>query len=380
MCVRFAVSAGAWCHAVQATAYRNRNAFTGRTSDASNAGINGARFPLFCPLDADTILERSSLKLLVQPFLEDPRTIATGGTVRIANGCDVSGGFLTRVGLPRNPLALFQIMEYLRAFLFGRVGWSAMDALPLISGAFGLFHKESVVVVGGYRHDTLGEDMELVMRLHRHFRLQDKPYRITFSADAVCWTEAPESLKVLKRQRVRWQRGLMDSLWMNRELFFHPKSRLVGWLALPFLLIFEGIGCVIEVFGYAAMIFGFAFGLISLESFGAFMLLAIGLGLLLSFTSLLLEEITFHTYPKFRHLLVLFAIAFLENFGYRQLTTIWRFEGLIQWLRGSEAEWGEMTRTSSWQSAAAPPASQKLPSPAVNLEVEPEAKRTKVSI
>lgn len=236
-----------------------------------------------------------------------------------------------------------------------------------------------LVIVGGYRSDTLGEDMELVMRLHRHFRLQDKPYRITFVADSVCWTEAPESLTALRRQRVRWQHGLMDSLWMNRELFFHPKSRLLGWLALPFLLIFEGIGCVIEVFGYVAMIFCFAFGLVSLDSFAAFMLLAIGMGLLLSFTSLLLEEMTFHTYPKFKHLLVLFAVAFLENFGYRQLTTIWRFEGLIQWLRGGEAEWGEMTRTSSWQSAATS-VSHKLPSPTVNLEAEPEAKRTKVSV
>lgn len=321
----------------------------GSKADACNAGINAARFPLFCPLDADTILERDSIKLLVQPFLEDSRTVGVGGTVRIANGCEVSGGFLGRIGLPSNPLALFQIMEYLRAFLFGRVGWSSVDSLPLISGAFGLFHKESVVEVGGYKHDSLGEDMELVLRMHRHFRLRDKPYRITFVADAACWTEAPESLKVLRRQRVRWSRGLMESLSLNRELFFHPKSGLLGWVALPFLLFFEGLGAVVEVLGFLVMIAGFAFGMISLESFAAFMLLAIGLGLLLSFTALLLEEITFHTYPKIRHLLVLFAVAIAENFGYRQLTTLWRFEGLYRYWRGHEAAWGEMTRKTTWQ-------------------------------
>jgi cellulose synthase/poly-beta-1,6-N-acetylglucosamine synthase-like glycosyltransferase len=323
----------------------------GSKSDAINAGINGARYPLFCPLDADTILERDSLKLLVQPFLEDPRTIAAGGTVRIANGCEVSGGFLGRIGLPTNPVALFQIVEYLRAFLVGRVGWAAIDALPLISGAFGLFHKESVIEVGGYRHDSLGEDMELVLRMHRHFRLNDKPYKITFVADPVCWTEAPESLKVLRRQRVRWSRGLLESLSMNRELFFHPKSGFLGWFSMPFLLVFEGWGAVVEVFGYLGLIAGFAFGFISFASFAAFMFLSIGLGLVLSFTALLMEEMTFHTYPKMKHVLVLFLVAIIENFGYRQLTTFWRFEGLVRHLRKEESVWGEMTRKASWANA-----------------------------
>ena len=336
----------------------------GSKADASNAGINGARFPLFCPLDADTILERDSLKLLVQPFLEDPLTIASGGTIRIANGCEVSDGFLGKIGLPTNVLALFQIMEYLRAFLLGRVGWSAIDALPLISGAFGLFHKESVIGVGGYRHDALGEDMELVLRLHRHFRLGGIPYRITFVADAVCWTEAPESLKILRRQRVRWSRGLFESLSLNRELFFHPKSGWLGWLSMPFLLIFEGWGIVIEFLGVLALILSFALGIISPVSFAAFMLLSIGFGLVLSFTALLMEEITFQTYPKMKQVLVLFVVAIVENLGYRQLTAFWRFEGLIRHLRNEKSVWGEMTRKSSWQTTTEneTAAMQKAPS------------------
>ncbi|HEX8196385.1 MAG TPA: glycosyltransferase [Pyrinomonadaceae bacterium] len=354
----------------------------GAKSDAINAGINAARFSLFLPLDADTILERDSLRLMVQPFLENPHTIATGGSVRIANGCEVSGGYLTRVGVPGNLIALFQIIEYFRAFLFGRVGWSAINALPLISGAFGLFHKESVISVGGYRHDTLGEDMELVLRLHREFRLKGKPYRITFVADAACWTEAPESLKVLKRQRVRWQRGLMESLSMNRQLFFHPKSGFLGWLTLPFLLIFEGLSPVIEVGGYVAMLFCFIFGFISLKAFAAFMLLAIGLGLLLSFTSILLEEISFRTYPKTKHLLVLFGGAILENLGYRQLNAFWRLEGLIRWLMKSEAKWGNMTRTASWRAELPenPNENKLLTTAEVNFDLAADKSKEKTSL
>ena len=327
----------------------------GGKADASNAGINGARFPLFCPLDADTILQRDSLKLLAQPFLEDRRTIAVGGTVRIANGCEVSSGVLTRVGVPKNLLARFQLIEYLRSFLVARVGFAAMDALPLISGAFGLFHKDSVIAVGGYRHDALGEDMELVMRLHRHFRLQGKPYRIKFVADATCWTEAPESRSVLKSQRVRWQRGLMQSVVMNRELLFHSRSGWLGWFAIPFVFFFEGLGGLVEVVGLLFMIGAMALGLISWHAFVAFMLVALGLGLLLSTTALLLEEMTFHTYPKTKDLFRLFAAIVLENFGYRQLNALWRVIGLYKWITKSQARWGEMTRTASWNKVAVKP-------------------------
>src|SRR6185369_10958297 len=183
----------------------------GGKADALNAGINGARFPLFCGVDADSILQQDSLRLVARPFLEDPSTVACGGTIRIANGCQMSGGALVRAGVPRSYLALCQTVEYLRAFLFGRAGWSPLNALLIISGAFGLFDKEVVVQVGGYRTDSIGEDMELVVRLHRILRKRRQKYRIALVPDPVCWTEAPEDLQTLKNQRVRWQRGLSDS-------------------------------------------------------------------------------------------------------------------------------------------------------------------------
>ncbi len=321
----------------------------GGKADSLNAGINAARYPLFCAVDADSILQRNSLQLIVEPFVEDARTIAAGGTIRVLNGCEVSGGFLTSVGLPRKPLALLQIVEYLRAFLFGRLGWSPLNAMLVISGAFGLFRKSSVIEAGGYRTDTVGEDMELVMRLHRMHRKQRIPYRIVFVPNPVCWTEAPETLRVLRNQRTRWQRGLSESLMMNFSLLFNPRGGWVSWLAFPFTLLFEWIGPIIEVTGYVFMIVGFALGKISLPAFLAFTLVAIALGILLSISALLMEEMSFHLYPRFRQLLILFLMTIIENFGYRQLTLFWRLRGLLQWLFGTQAKWGTMTRSASWR-------------------------------
>ena len=321
----------------------------GGKADALNAGINASRYPLFCGVDADSVLERDSLKRVVEPFLEDPRTIASGGTVRIANGCRVDNGFLTSVGLPRNPLALLQIVEYLRAFLFGRMGWSPLNAVLIISGAFGLFRKDVVVAAGGYRRDTVGEDMELVVRLHRLHRTQRIPYRIVFVPDPICWTEAPESLRVLKNQRVRWQRGLSESLTMNIGLLFHRRGGAAGWLAFPFMVVFEWLGPLLEVAGYVFMISAFIMGLVSGEAFFTFMLVAFGFGLVLSVSSLLLEEMSFHIYPKPSQVGILLLMVIVENFGYRQLNSLWRLWGLLLWMVRSKARWGEMTRSASWQ-------------------------------
>ena len=181
----------------------------GGKADALNAGINASRYPIFCSIDADSILQRDSLNKIVQPFMNDPRTVAAGGTIRIVNGSIVKDGLLLKASLPDNLLVRMQIVEYLRAFLFGRLGWTPINALLVISGAFGLFNKQSVLEVGGYRRDTIGEDMELVVRLHRDLRMKRKPYRITFVPDPICWTEVPEDLKILRSQRTRLAAGIV---------------------------------------------------------------------------------------------------------------------------------------------------------------------------
>lgn len=316
----------------------------GGKADALNAGINAARYPIFCSVDADSILQRDSLRRVVKPFTEHADTVACGGTVRIANGCEVSGGFLSRIALPNHPLVLIQIVEYLRAFLFGRMGWSPLNALLIISGAFGLFRKEAVVEAGGYRTDTVGEDMELVVRLHRTRRLAGKPCRITFVPDPVCWTEAPQDLRTLKNQRVRWQRGLCESLRLNMGLLFHPRGGAAGWLAFPFMLLFDWIGPAIEVIGYTLMLIAWIFGFISGEALLVFLFLAVTLGLLLSVSALLLEEMSFHVYSRPGDLLRLIAALLIENLGYRQLNTVWRVMGLWRWVTRSTGHWGEMKR------------------------------------
>ena len=319
----------------------------GSKADASNAGINICRYPLVCVVDADSVLQPDALRRVVRPFLEDPTTVAVGGTVRIANGCKVRQGFLEEVRLPKNFLALVQVVEYLRAFLFGRMGWSPINGLLIISGAFGLFHKETMVEAGGFNPDAVGEDMELVLRLHRLMKAKGKPYRITFVPDPVCWTDAPENLRDLKSQRVRWQHGLGQALALNKSLITNSKGGAVSWIAIPFYIVFELLGPIIEVAGYVFIIICAWMGWLSFPQAVIFLGLAIGLGVLLSTSAIMLEEISFHMYPRFRQLMLLYFIAIIENFGFRQLTAIWRLQGLIRWFRGGKHEWETLTRSNS---------------------------------
>ena len=319
----------------------------GSKADASNAGINVARYPLVCVVDADSVLQPDALRRVVRPFLEDPTTVAVGGTVRISNGCTVRQGFLEKVGLPSNFLALVQVVEYLRAFLFGRMGWSPINGLLIISGAFGLFHKETMVEAGGYNPKAVGEDMELVLRLHRLMKRKRRPYKITFVPDPVCWTDAPANLRDLKSQRVRWQHGLGQALALNNSLITNARGGAVSWIAIPFYMVFELFGPIVEVAGYLFIIVCAIMGWLAWPEALIFLGLAIGLGVLLSTSAIMLEELSFHMYPRFKQLALLYAIAIIENFGFRQLTAIWRFQGLVRWFRGGEHKWETLTRSAN---------------------------------
>jgi cellulose synthase/poly-beta-1,6-N-acetylglucosamine synthase-like glycosyltransferase len=323
----------------------------GGKADALNCGINVARYPLICSVDADSILQPDSLRRIVRPLVHDANVVACGGTVRIANGCKLRRGIVESVGLPRRLIALLQITEYLRAFLFGRLGFAPINALLIVSGAFGLFRKETVVAAGGYRTDCVGEDMELIVRLHRLLAAKRSRYRIEFVPDPVCWTEAPESWKVLRIQRMRWQRGLAESLAHNRGLCFQRGSGAAGWLAYPFFVVFELCGPAIEVAGYLFVGLSFALGWLNWPATLAFLVVAMGLGVLLSTSALLLEEASFHMFPRARQMLALFGVAIAENLGYRQLLAAWRLAGLVQWMRRKPARWGKMQRNASWHLA-----------------------------
>ena len=315
----------------------------GGKADTLNAGLNYCRTPLFCGMDADSLLEREALTRIVRPFVEDARTVAAGGIIRIVNGCTVNEGTVTNVRLPSEMVPRLQVLEYLRAFLAGRMGWHEMEATLIISGAFGVFRRDLVVEVGGYATDTVGEDMELVVRLHRLCREKKIPYTIGFVPDPVAWTECPATLKVLGRQRDRWQRGLIETLWRHRTMLFNPKYGRVGMLAYPYFVFLEMLAPVVETFGYFTFLAAWLLGRLSAPFATAFFGLSIGLGIGLSFTAVALEEVGFRRYPRRRDLYTLIWVAVVENFGYRQLTMWWRLRGTFNVLRKTKS-WGRMDR------------------------------------
>jgi cellulose synthase/poly-beta-1,6-N-acetylglucosamine synthase-like glycosyltransferase len=315
----------------------------GGKSDALNTGLIFCRTPLFCVIDADSIVDGEALMRAARPFLEDTRTVAAGGIIRVANGSSVKSGSVKEVRLPRNLLAKFQVLEYLRAYLSGRVGWAQMNATLIISGAFGVFRRSAVVEAGGYATNTVGEDMELVIRLHRHFRDRKIPYRIVCIPDPVAWTECPETLRGMARQRDRWQRGLVQTMIRHRGMLFNPRYGTVGMFAIPYFFILEMVGPLIEVGGYLFFGLTVAAGRASPVYVVAFLVLAVVFGIALSSAAVAQEELSFRRYAHNSDLLQLIVLALAENVFYRQLTSFWRLNGVVNALRGRNT-WGTAER------------------------------------
>ena len=317
----------------------------GGKSDALNAGINISRYPLFCSIDADSVIEDNALLRVVKPFMEQPReTVAAGGIVRIVNGCQVKDGRVVAIELPDKPLPIFQVVEYLRAFLTGRVGWSVLQSLLIISGAFGLYKKKEVLEIGGYSRDTVTEDLELVVRLHRHMKEKRAKYRVVFVPDPVCWTEVPETFRILSRQRNRWHRGLFQTMWTHKRLLLNPRYGALGTIAFPYFFLFELLGPLVEITGYLVVLLAFLLGILNIEFFLLFVAVAILYGVFLSISAVLLEEISFRRYPGWMDLAKLILFSILENFGYRQLLSLFKVKAFVDVLRRRRT-WGRMDRT-----------------------------------
>jgi len=327
----------------------------GGKADALNCGVNLARYPLVCCMDGDSLLENDSLLRIARPFMDRPNLVASGGVIRPLNGCRVTPMGIRGIFLPDSWLARFQIVEYLRAFLFGRVGLASLDTMFIVSGAFGVFRKDLVVKVGGFETATIGEDFELIVRLHRRLRELKQPHHITLVPDPVCWTEVPEDLGVLGRQRNRWQRGLLETLWKHRKMWFNPKYGRVGLFSMPYFIFFEALAPIIESLGY--VVFALSLWSHSINSRFAilFICVALLLGVLNSVVSVLLQEISGHRYQGLRAWGLLLFTALLENFGYRQLTVWWRLRGTLDWIRGKEG-WGHMKRKGIAPSSGPPAA------------------------
>jgi cellulose synthase/poly-beta-1,6-N-acetylglucosamine synthase-like glycosyltransferase len=332
----------------------------GGRADALNACINAASSPLICCVDADSIIEHDGLLAAVAPFSDRPHTtIAAGGIIRVANGCKIDQGHVTEARLPRHPLAMLQTVEYMRAFVAARTGWSALNGLLIISGAFGVFRRADVSEAGGFAPDSIGEDFELCLRLHRRSRDSGRPYRLEFVPDPVCWTEAPQRIRDLGGQRDRWHRGLIDTLWRHRQMIGNPRYGAVGMLALPFFVLFEFLGAFVEALGYISIAVSIALGIVNVQFALTFMAVAILAGLLLSIAAVLLEDLAFRRFGRFRDLLRLVLFGVLENLGYRQLVTMYRLRGCFSYLRGDKA-WGTIERVGFGPVAEAAPAAENL--------------------
>jgi cellulose synthase/poly-beta-1,6-N-acetylglucosamine synthase-like glycosyltransferase len=313
----------------------------GGKADALNAGLVVATGELACAIDADTIVEPDALQRMIRPFLLDDGVVGAGGTLRVVNGADVRAGRVVRERAPRRFLPGVQAVEYLRAFLAGRVGWNRLGGNLIISGAFGLFRREAMIEAGGYRDDTVGEDMELVVRMRRLARERGGPDQIVFVPDPVAWTEVPSRLRILGRQRDRWHRGLADVIERHRRVILNPRYGAMGLVVAPYFLFVELLAPVVELVGVLVAVVGLAVGVVDVPFALLFLLVAYGLGLVLTTLTLALEEWTFCGYGGLRDRLILLVFGALESIGYRQLTAFWRVRGLVRHWRG-HGEWGAM--------------------------------------
>ena len=316
----------------------------GSKADAVNAGLNAASSPYMCVVDSDSMLESDALLRIMVKILEDPKhVIAAGGIVRVLNGCELVNGRIRQVRLPRNPIVIFQVIEYLRAFLIGREGWARGNMLTIISGAFGLFRRDVVMSAGGYRASSIGEDFDLVARIHRKMLEEKREYRIVFVPDPVCWTEVPSTAKSLGRQRARWQKGLVDVLWPNRDMLFRRRYGRIGTIALPYLWIFEWFAPVLEILGIATIAAAATIGALNRGFFVEFVIYGYLFAAMISVGAVMQEEITYRRYNDWRDVAWLMLYCFLEQFPYRQMHLLWRLQGMWQYARG-DVVWRSMDR------------------------------------
>ena len=324
----------------------------GGKADALNAAMNASRHPFVVAVDADTLIEPDALIRLARPFLLGANVAAVGGTVRVANNCIVELGRVVEARVDNRWIVGCQTVEYLRAFLFGRLGWNWLGGNLLISGAFGLFRKEYLFAIGGYRTGNVTEDMDLCVRLQRYLHEQRIRAELPFIPDPVAWTEVPATIRVLRRQRERWHRGLTATMVNHRSMMLNPRFGAAGMLAYPFFFLGEMIAPLVELMGWVGLLVGLALGVVNLQFALLFLAVAVGFGTLLSVWAIVLEEASFRRYGRPIDLARLLWFAIIEGLGYRQMTVLFRLQGFWNYLRGVES-WGRMTREGIGASKAA---------------------------
>ena len=317
----------------------------GGKADALNAGINISKNQLICSIDVDSIMEPDALLKMVKPFMEqtEKKVVGTGGVIRIANSCIIEGGQIAGIRLPEKFLPRVQVLEYTRAFLMSRMAWGKLNGLLIISGALGMFDKETVIQCGGYSTSTVGEDMELVVRIRRYMAENDLDYEVVYIPDPLVWTEVPSSLKILGRQRNRWTRGTIETLLKHKRLFFNPKFGILGILSYPYWMLFEWFAPIIEFIGLVYFTFLAIFGQPNWSFFFLLLAFVYTFAVSMSTWAVLFEEMTFHRYQTKREVFKLILTGILEPIFYHPLIVYWSVRGNIDYWRGIRA-WGKMDR------------------------------------
>jgi len=323
----------------------------GGKADALNVGINVSSGAYMVCIDVDCILEQDAILKLAKPFLEqtNKKVIACGGVIRLANNCKIEDGKVVVVNLPKSRLGRAQALEYIRAFVLGRMAWSRASGLILISGAFGAFDREVVLKCGGYDTSTVGEDMELVVRMRRFMEEAKQPYEVVNIPEPLCWTEVPESKEILSRQRNRWMRGTMETLWKHRKLMFNPKYGKLGMVSLPYWFLFEFLGPLVEFSGYVIFVVFLLLGIVNWPFFFVLFALVISTGILYSVYAVLVDLVGRQVYTKRKDFLTLIGTAVTEPFYFHPLTVKAGVSGFIDYFKKSHS-WGEMTRQGFSQS------------------------------
>lgn len=322
----------------------------GGKGDALNTGINISRSDLFLGIDVDCIIEHDAIMRMVKPFLEEEdgrKVIASGGVIRVANSCEVEDGRIVKVNFPKNIWAKFQVLEYFRAFTLGRMAWSKINGLLIISGAFGLFDRKIALAVGGYDVTTVGEDLELVVRMRKHMhKIEKKAYKVAFIPDPLCWTEVPSTYKNLASQRNRWTRGSIDTIIKHRDMFFNPKYGLIGFISFPYWVMFEWLAPIIEVIGIIYFIICILLGLVNFHIFFILTLFVFAFSLSFSTFAIFYEAYIFNRYKGYKFLFQVILVAIAEMIIFHPLNVLFSLKGNFDFfIKKNKKGWGNMTRT-----------------------------------